>query len=78
MSASSGVDGWCNVCSHANNEHNYYTCEAKGCRKKFKVCQTGSHQEWEIEAGYVLCKWCRDHPYACSRVDAYNIKRLTG
>lgn len=77
MSASSGSKGFCNVCSHANNEHNTYTCDVKGCRKKFKVCQTGSHMEWNAEDGaYVLCKACALHPYSCSNIDAYNIKRL--
>lgn len=71
MSASSGSKGFCNVCSHANNEHNTYTCDVKGCRKKFKVCQTGSHVEWNVEEGvYVLCKACTLHPYSCH---AHNI-----
>ncbi|EFW13392.1 predicted protein [Coccidioides posadasii str. Silveira] len=49
MSASSGVNGWCDVCRHPNNEHNYYTCTATGCRKKFKICQTGSHVEFNMD-----------------------------
>nr|KMM71103.1 hypothetical protein CPAG_07410 [Coccidioides posadasii RMSCC 3488] len=65
MSASSGVNGWCDVCRHPNNEHNYYTCTATGCRKKFKICQTGSHVEFNITGHeYVLCKWCPNHPYS--------------
>ncbi|KAH7008747.1 hypothetical protein EDB80DRAFT_447168 [Ilyonectria destructans] len=78
MSASSGAKGWCSICSHPNNEHNSYTCEARGCRKKFKVCQTGSHDEWGAQEGvYVLCKACPDHPYSCSYVDIMNILRLS-
>jgi hypothetical protein len=54
----------------AGYEHNSYVCEARGCRKRFKVCQTGSHTEWDVQEGaYVLCKWCPNHPYACSNVD---------
>ena len=75
MSASSGSKGVCGVCGHANNEHNSYTCEARGCRKKFKVCQTGSHQDAR-NGTYVLCKGCPDHPYECSMFDAQNIQRL--
>jgi hypothetical protein len=75
MSASSGAKGVCTKCDHVNNEHNTYTCEAAGCRKKFKVCQTGSHTG-TISGTYVLCKACPDHPYSCSMVDIHNIKRL--
>jgi hypothetical protein len=75
MSASSGTKGFCSVCGHANNEHNSYTCEAKSCRKKFKVCQTGSHPG-ETQGAYVLCKACPDHPYECSYVDITTIRRL--
>ncbi|KAH7115724.1 hypothetical protein EDB81DRAFT_919679 [Dactylonectria macrodidyma] len=57
MSASSGRNGWCDVCSHTNNEHNYYTCEARSYQKKFKVCQTGSHEEWGVSySAYILYK----------------------
>jgi hypothetical protein len=75
MSASSGSKGVCSVCSHANNEHNSYTCEAQDCRKRFKVCQTGSHQD-AGNGAYVLCKGCPDHPYSCTMFDVQNIKRL--
>ncbi|KAL4927729.1 uncharacterized protein BDV17DRAFT_116521 [Aspergillus undulatus] len=76
MSASSGQSGFCDICSHANNEHNYYTCTAQGCRKRFKICQTGSHQEFNIAGNiYVLCKWCPDHPYSCA-LDVNNMPRL--
>ncbi|QSS56810.1 hypothetical protein I7I53_05124 [Histoplasma capsulatum var. duboisii H88] len=65
MSASSGVSGWCDFCQHLNNEHTYYTGTATGCRKKFKICQTGSHAEFGITGHeYVLCKWCPNHPYS--------------
>lgn len=77
ISASSGSKRFYNVYSHANNEHNTYTYDVKGCRKKFKVCQTGSHIELNVEEGaYVLYKACALHPYSCSNIDAYNIKRL--
>ncbi|KAI0388308.1 hypothetical protein F5Y17DRAFT_453337 [Xylariaceae sp. FL0594] len=75
MSASSGASGFCKACNHTNNEHNYYTCEAQGCRKKFKVCQTGNHDSVDSGA-YVLCKACPEHRYSCSSVDIYNITRL--
>jgi hypothetical protein len=75
MSASSGAKGVCTKCDHVNNEHNTYTCEAAGCRKKFKVCQTGSHTG-TTSGTYVLCKACPDHPYSCSMVDIHHIKRL--
>jgi len=75
MSASSGASKFCSVCKHANNEHNYYTYEASKCRKKFKVCQRGSH-DGIASGAYVLCKACPDHPYECSNIDAYKIKRL--
>ncbi|KAF2686240.1 hypothetical protein K458DRAFT_299050, partial [Lentithecium fluviatile CBS 122367] len=73
----SGAKGWCNVCNHANNEHNSYTREAKDCRKKFKACQTGSHPGNAQEGAYVLCKACPDYPYSCSNVDIHSIKRLS-
>lgn len=76
MSASSGMKGWCDVCGHHNNEHNYHTCEAAQCRKKFKVCQVGDHEGTE-NGEYVLCKWCPDHPYECSMVDIMEIPRLS-
>lgn len=36
MSASSGAKGVCSRCPHVNNEHNTYTCEAKGCKRNLK------------------------------------------
>ncbi|PYI02574.1 hypothetical protein BO78DRAFT_324704 [Aspergillus sclerotiicarbonarius CBS 121057] len=66
MSASSGRSGFCDICSHANNEHTFYACTARGCRNEFKICQTGSHQEFNVDGKvYVLCDWCLDHPYSC-------------
>jgi hypothetical protein len=61
MSASSGVDGFCtnSSCGHANNEHNYYTCKEYKCRKKWKICQTMSHDN---SSKYAICKKCTAHP----------------
>ncbi|KAG4412785.1 hypothetical protein IFR04_014076 [Cadophora malorum] len=70
QSASSGRPGWCQVCSHQNNEHNFYQCEAwvgggrkkKGgskatrCPNEFSICQSPAHD------GYTVCGKCHDHP----------------
>ncbi|EZF23174.1 hypothetical protein H112_04073 [Trichophyton rubrum D6] len=52
MSASSGLKGFCDICSHANNEHRQYKCNACNQPKKWKICQQPSH------GGYVVCVKC--------------------
>jgi hypothetical protein len=60
MSASSGLTGFCknSECKHANNEHNKFTCKEQGCRKQWKICQTGSHTTTK----YAICAKCTAHP----------------
>jgi len=36
LSTGSGRKGNCAVCDHLNNEHQYETCTASGCRKNGK------------------------------------------
>ncbi|KAL4990931.1 hypothetical protein BDW68DRAFT_185413 [Aspergillus falconensis] len=77
MSASSGQSRFCSICSHANSDHNHYTYTAGGCRKCFKICQTGSHEGLNITGNiYVLCGWCLDHPYSCA-VDVTSMPHLS-
>lgn len=45
-------------CKHANNEHNKYKCKETGCRKRWKICQTGSHSTTK----WATCAKCEDHP----------------
>lgn len=61
MTASSGQTGTCNNknCGHWNNEHNRYTCKEQGCRKQWKICQTGDHG---FTGKYAICSKCSDHP----------------
>lgn len=80
MSASSGLKGFCEVCEHANNEHRKWKCTAKGCKKKWMVCQTGAgHQEWGMKGGnateYVVCVRCDDHLYNCE-IDVSDYKYI--
>ncbi|KAG9233270.1 hypothetical protein DL98DRAFT_522200 [Cadophora sp. DSE1049] len=65
MTASSGASGFCanSSCSHANNEHNYFTCKAHKCRVKWKICQTMSHDTGlTTSTKYAICKKCTAHP----------------
>ena len=64
MMASSGQTGACknSLCKHFNNEHNTYKCKAKGCRKRWKICQTGVHDTVPESGKYVICGKCHDHP----------------
>ena len=63
MTASSGQTGTCRNkhCKHYNNEHNTLNCLAPGCKKTWKVCQTGDHGG---DGGYAWCRTCEDHPAA--------------
>ena len=52
MSASSGLKGFCDVCSHANNEHRRYKCNACQQPKKWKIYQQPAH------SAHVVCVKC--------------------
>jgi hypothetical protein len=43
MSANSGLTGFCKSpkCKYPNNEHDKNKCKETGCRKQWKICQTG-------------------------------------
>ena len=60
MTTSSGLPGSCknSKCKHLNNEHNTYKCREHGCRRQWKICQTGSHET----TFYAICAKCHDHP----------------
>jgi hypothetical protein len=44
--------------ARANNEHKVHQCKAYGCRKKWKICQTGAHGT----ESYAICQKCPGHP----------------
>ena len=78
MSASSGLKGECVVCKHMNNEHNEYKCTVKGCKKKWRLCQAGGHQEFgeDSDFKYVICVKCDSHPYNCDYGDVSEYKYI--
>ncbi|KGO71383.1 hypothetical protein PITC_021520 [Penicillium italicum] len=61
MTASSGQAGSCRnaKCNHWNDAHNRYTCKEAGCRKQWKICQTGDHG---ISGKWAICSKCEAHP----------------
>ncbi|KAL7265791.1 hypothetical protein RUND412_011682, partial [Rhizina undulata] len=56
MAASSGLQGFCKACDHANNEHNKRQCPSPGCRFMWKMCQVtgGCYQNGDWK--HRICK----------------------
>jgi len=53
MSTSSGREGFCTRCGHANNEHAHQRdSKCKKCKKGFEICQAGIHIR---SHGWKLC-----------------------
>ncbi|RAH48118.1 uncharacterized protein BO95DRAFT_68598 [Aspergillus brunneoviolaceus CBS 621.78] len=79
MSARSGMEGFCKVCLHANNEHYTAPCPATGCLNRWKEC-TASNCLRERPKGskaskgskalpYRVCFGCKDHPACRENLD---------
>jgi hypothetical protein len=55
MTTSSGREGFCTRCRHANNEHTREReAKCKKCKKGFEICQVGDHGD-DNSAGWRLC-----------------------
>ncbi|PYI06445.1 hypothetical protein BO78DRAFT_114906 [Aspergillus sclerotiicarbonarius CBS 121057] len=63
MSASSGLRGTCDVCLHANNEHNTAPCPVPRCKNRWKQCQvTGGCFKRSNNWSRRMCYACKAHP----------------
>ncbi|RAL15571.1 uncharacterized protein BO97DRAFT_216424 [Aspergillus homomorphus CBS 101889] len=61
MTTRSGLEGFCDVCRHANDIHKTARCPAKRCRNMWKLCTSGTCFENGLKE-YRLCFGCVAHP----------------
>ncbi|PYI20564.1 hypothetical protein BO99DRAFT_431507 [Aspergillus violaceofuscus CBS 115571] len=71
MSARSGMEGFCKVCLHANNEHYTAPCPATGCLNRWKECTASNcfRERPKSSKSAKVCFGCKDHPACRENLD---------
>ncbi|PYH43334.1 uncharacterized protein BP01DRAFT_102108 [Aspergillus saccharolyticus JOP 1030-1] len=59
MTTRSGLEGFCDVCGHANDHHQTSRCPAQKCKNYWKECTVGCFPSGQYNR---MCYGCVDHP----------------